>query len=88
MMKEHIEISLEWLEKQVDLAIPSNVTSHRLIDLLSQAFRANGQSLPEKWHFLVKGKSVTLGSGLTLKELGLENGTILQLVTGEENEII
>lgn len=41
-MKDHVEISLEWLGKQVDLAVPSNVTSRRLIELLAQAFKANG----------------------------------------------
>ncbi|KXT63290.1 EsaB/YukD family protein [Lactococcus sp. DD01] len=87
-MKNHIEISLEWMGKQVDLAVPSNVTSHRLVDLLSESFKANGQKLPENWHFIVKGKSVALGSGLTLQELGLGNGDILQLVVGEENENI
>ncbi|HBC90542.1 MAG TPA: hypothetical protein DCZ00_03750 [Lactococcus sp.] len=87
-MKDHIEISLEWMGKQVDLAVPSIVTSERLIELLSQAFEAKGQSLPEKWSFVVKGKSIALESGLTLKELGLGNGDILQLVVGEENEII
>ncbi len=87
-MKDHVEISLEWLGKQVDLAVSSNVTSRRLIELLTQAFKANGQNLPEQWSFIVKGKSVALGSGLTLKELGLGNGDILQLIVGEEDEII
>lgn len=87
-MKDHIEISLEWLGKQVDLAVPSNVTSTRLIELLAQTFKVNGQSLPENWYFIVKGKSVALGSGLTLKELGLGNGDILQLIVGEKDEII
>ena len=87
-MNDHIEISLEWKGKQVDLAVPSSVTSYRLVDLLSQAFKKNGQNLPKRWYFIVKGKSVALGSGLTLKELGLGNGDILQLITGEENEII
>ncbi|WP_259759878.1 EsaB/YukD family protein [Lactococcus cremoris] len=53
-MKDHVEISLEWLGKQVDLAVPSNVTSRRLIELLAQAFKANGQNLPEQWSFIVK----------------------------------
>ena len=87
-MKNHIEISLEWMGKHVDLAVPSNVISRRLVDLLSESFKANGQKLPENWHFIVKGKSVALGSGLTLQELGLGNGDILQLVAGEENENI
>lgn len=87
-MKDHIEISLEWLGKQVDLAVPSNVTSTRLIELLAQAFKVNGQNLPEHWNFIVKGKSVALGIGLTLKELGLGNGDILQLIVGEKDEII
>jgi Uncharacterized small protein len=87
-MKDHIEISLEWMGKQVDLAVPSNVTSHRLVDLLSESFKANGQKLPENWYFIVKGKSVALESGLTLQELGLGNGDILQLIVGEENENI
>jgi len=87
-MKDHIEISLEWMGKQIDLAVPSNVTSHRLVDLLSESFKANGQKLPENWYFILKGKSVALGSGLTLQELGLGNGDILQLIVGEENENI
>lgn len=87
-MKDHIEISLEWQGKQVDLAIPSNITSTRLIELLGQAFKVNGQRLPEHWTFIVKGRTVALGSGLTLKELGLGNGDILQLIVGEKDEII
>ncbi|MCL2676624.1 MAG: EsaB/YukD family protein [Streptococcaceae bacterium] len=87
-MKDHIAISLEWQGKQVDLGVPSHVTAHRLIELISQAFKANNQNLPNQWHFIVKGKSVALGSGLTLKELGLGNGEILQLIVGEENESI
>ena len=51
-MKDHIEISLEWLGKQVDLAVPSNVTSTRLIELLAQAFKVNRQNLPEHWNFI------------------------------------
>ena len=87
-MKDHIEISLEWAGKQVDLAVPANVTATRLIDLLSQAFTSKGQSLPDQWHFIVKGKSVALQSGQTLKELGLGNGEILQLIVGEKNEML
>lgn len=87
-MKDHIEINLEWLGKQVDLAVSSNVTSTRLIELLAQAFKVNGQNLPESWYFIVKGKSVALRSRLTLKELRLGNGDILQLIAGEKDEII
>ncbi len=87
-MTDHIEISLEWMGKQVDLAVPSTVASYRLVDLLSQAFQANGQSLPDKWYFIVKGKSVVLESGLTLKELGIGNGAVLQLMVGETDDIM
>lgn len=87
-MKDHIEVSLEWQGKQVDLAVPSNITATRLIDVLSQAFKENRQELPERWYFLVKGKKVALESGLTLNSLGLGNGEILQMIVGEENEII
>lgn len=86
-MKDHIEVSLEWKAKQVDLAVPSNVTAHRLIQLLSQTFKKNGQPLPEHWHFIVKGKHIDLYSGQTLKELELGNGEILQVITGDENEM-
>lgn len=85
-MKEHIEISLEWTGKQVDLAVPGTVNAERLVELLSQAFKANKQELPEKWSFIVKGKSMPLDSGLTLQELGLGNGDMLQLMTGEKGK--
>ncbi|MDR2832722.1 MAG: EsaB/YukD family protein [Streptococcaceae bacterium] len=86
-MKEQIEVSLEYLDKQVDLAIPSNVTASRLIVLLTQTFQSLGQPLPAKWYFLVKSKSIALNNGFTLKELGLGNGDILQLIIGEEDEL-
>ena len=85
-MKEHIEISLEWSGKQVDLAVPGTVNADRLIELLSQTFKTNKQELPEEWSFIVKGKSMPLDSGLTLQELGLGNGDILQLMTGEKEK--
>ena len=83
-MKDHLEISLAWQGKQVDLAVPSTVTAIRLIELLSQAFEKNKQSLPPHWHFTVKGKTLVFASHLTLAELGLGNGDILQLIVGEE----
>ena len=87
-MKDHIEISLEWEGRQADLAVPVAVTAPRLVELLSQAFKAKNQKLPEQWHFSVKGKSVALESGLTLKELGLGNGEIFQIVLGDWDEFI
>lgn len=79
----HIEISLSWQEKQVDLAIPSTVTATRLVELLTQTFENNGQSLPPQWTFQIKGKTLALTSQLTLAELGLGNGDILQMIVGE-----
>lgn len=86
-MKEHIEVSIEVLDKQVDFAIPVNVTAQRLIVLLSQVFKDSKQDLPENWNFVVKGKAIALESGLTLKELGLGNGEILKIMVGEEYEM-
>lgn len=88
-MKNHIEISLEWKTSQVDLAVPENVMPGRLIELISQAFDLKGQKLPEKWRFMVKGKNIDLNVGQTLKDLGIGNGAILQLIVeeGEKNEM-
>jgi uncharacterized ubiquitin-like protein YukD len=82
-MKNHIEISLEWMGRQVDLVVPSNVNAKRLIELVNHSFKANKQSLPHGWYFIVKGKSIALDSGQTLKELGLGDGEIFQLIVGE-----
>ena len=54
------------------------------MSLLSFAFEKNKQSLPPHWHFTVKGKTLAFASHLTLAELGLGNGDILQLIVGEE----
>lgn len=82
-MKNHIEISLEWGNQQADFAVPSNVTPKRLIELLTQAFESQKKQLPKGWSFTVKGKIIDIHSSLTLKELGLSDGEILELKVGE-----
>ena len=87
-MKNRIEISLEWKGKQEDLVIPANVTAERLVDVLSEAFQVNEMTLPNYWYFIVKGKRLALESGRTLKELGVGDGAVLEMIVGEKNEML
>lgn len=87
-MKGHVEISLEWERNQVDLSIPSFLSAHQVVDLISRSFEEKGEFLPNNWHFIVKGKQISLETGLSIDEIGVANGDILKIVLGEWNEII
>jgi uncharacterized ubiquitin-like protein YukD len=75
-----IEITLELSGKQVDLAVPGEVTFDRLTELIRDGFAAKGTALPEDFVLAFDDKALAVSGYDLVSAFGVGNGDRLQIV--------
>jgi uncharacterized ubiquitin-like protein YukD len=76
-----IEITLTFVNKQIDLLVPGEVTFDRLQRLIGEAFAARGHALPEGFSLALEGKDLAVSRYDVIGSFGIGNGDRLQITT-------
>lgn len=76
-----IEITLEFMGKQIDLLVPGEVTFDRLQRLIGEAFAAKGMVLPDGFSLVLDGKALVVSGYDVIASFGIANGDRLQITT-------
>ena len=79
-----IEITIIYLNKQLDLVVPGGVTFDRLTQLIGAALTEKGVILPRNGFALVlEGKALTASGSDLISSFGVGNGDRFNSITEE-----
>lgn len=81
-----IEITLIYQEREIDLLIPSRITTKRLRELLIGMFQENKLEFPDNAIFSWKDKDFQLGEQDILSDFRISNGDRLELIAEEKQD--
>ena len=82
MPDRHIDISLEFNGRQLDLRVPTGVTLGRLTELLREVLEGHGIVMPPHWRLRLAGKPITVGDYDVLSDFPVGDGDVFEVVTG------
>ncbi|MCL2113904.1 EsaB/YukD family protein [Lactococcus protaetiae] len=83
-MSMRIDISIEFMEQQVDFQIPTEVTFGRFVELMHKALE--GARLPKHWTLELKDKPIKIDDTDLIKDLPIGNGDIFCLIPIQEKQ--
>lgn len=80
MQEQHIDISLEFNQRQLDLRVPTAVTFARLSELIGQVLHDRGIVMPTRWHLEVRSKPIAISDFDIVGDFPLADGDVLAVV--------
>ena len=80
MPDRHIDISIEFKRRQLDLRVPTAVSLGRLTELVATVLREQGIVMPERWRLALKDTPITVGDHDVRADVPLGDGDVFEVV--------
>lgn len=83
MPDRHIDISLDFNGRQLDLRVPTAVTLARLTELIDAVFAERGIGMPPEWRLRLKDKPIALGDYDIIGDFPVGDGDVFEVIASE-----